>query len=229
VEVTRRDGDEVETAIEQDKLVAAWCGRFDDINKTHERLELIIEWYNAWTIVENNIPQFITHMINRKKQKYLVPRQQILFLKDIGANANVFQEYGWRNTGTLFKSHMVSYAIEFLREELHEETTADGKVVKTTYGIERIPDIMLLKEMQAYREGVNVDRLVAFAALVAFAKVQQANRGYKKRFEDSGKPKSLDNNDKFSKLNMSPFRHIGGGDKSFSGMKLPRSPFKNFR
>ena len=34
--------------------------------------------------------------------------------------------------------------------------------------------------MQAYREGVNVDRLVSFAALVAFAKVQQANRGYKK-------------------------------------------------
>jgi len=229
VEVTRRDGDEVETAIEQDKLVAAWCGRFDDINKTHERLELIIEWYNAWTIVENNIPQFITHMINRKKQKYLVPRQQILFLKDIGANANVFQEYGWRNTGTLFKSHMISYAIEFLREELHEETTTDGKVVKTTYGIERIPDIMLLKEMQAYREGVNVDRLVAFAALVAFAKVQQANRGYKKRFEDTGKPKSLDNRDKFSKLNMSPFRHMGGGDNRFGGARLPRNPFKNFR
>ena len=46
---------EVEQFIEKDKVVAAWCGRFDDINKTHERLELIIEWYNAWTLVENNI------------------------------------------------------------------------------------------------------------------------------------------------------------------------------
>ena len=51
VEVTRNDGEKVETFIENDKIVAAWCGRFDDINKTHERLELIIEWYNAWTIV----------------------------------------------------------------------------------------------------------------------------------------------------------------------------------
>jgi len=229
VEVTRNDGEKVETFIENDKIVAAWCGRFDDINKTHERLELIIEWYNAWTIVENNISQFINHMMYRKKQKYLVPRSQILFLKDIGANANVFQEYGWRNTGTLFKSHMVSYAIEFLKEEIHQQTTDDGKVVKTTYGIERVPDIMLLKEMMAYRDGVNVDRLVSFAALIAFAKVQQANRGYKKRYEETGAAKNLDNRNNFSKLNMSPFRHMGGGGHKFDGMKVPRSPFKNFR
>jgi hypothetical protein len=229
IELTKKDVDGVQTFIEQDKIVAAWCGRFDDINKTHERLELIIEWYNAWTIVENNIPQFITHMINRKKQKYLVPRQQILFLKDIGANANVFQEYGWRNTGTLFKSHMISYALEFIKEELHQEVTEDGKVVKNVYGIERIPDIMLMKEMQAYREGVNVDRLVSFAALVAFAKVQQANRGYKKRYEETGASKNLDNSNKFSKLNMSPFRHIGGGGSKFGGMKPPRNPFKNLQ
>lgn len=229
VEVTKNDGEKVQTYIEQDKIVAAWCGRFDDINKTHERLELIIEWYNAWTIVENNISQFINHMIQKKKQKYLVPRSQILFLKDIGANANVFQEYGWRNTGTLFKSHMLSYAIEFLKEELHEELTEDGKVVKTVYGIERVPDIMLMKEMREYRDGVNVDRLVSFAALVAFAKVQQANRGYKKRYEETGIAKNLDNSNKFSKLNMSPFRHIGGGGRKFDGMKIPKTPFRNIR
>jgi hypothetical protein len=228
VEITKNDGDKVETYIERDAIVAAWCGRFDDINKTHERLELIIEWYNAWTIVENNIPQFITHMINRKKQKYLVPRSQILWLKDIGANANVFQEYGWRNTGTLFKSHMISYAIEFIKEELDEETTADGKVVRTQYGIERIPDIMLLKEMMAYRDGVNVDRLVSFAALVAFAKVQQANRGYKKRYEETG-GKKLDKSNNFSKLNMSPFRHMGGTGGSFKNMRIPKQPFRHFK
>jgi hypothetical protein len=228
VEVTKNKGDVVETYIEQDKLVAAWCGRFDDINKTHERLEMIIEWYNAWTIVENNISQFINHMIYRKKQRYLVPRSQILFLKDIGANANVFQEYGWRNTGTLFKSHMLSYAIEFVKEELYTDTDETGKVFKTVYGIERIPDPMLLKEMMAYRDGVNVDRLVSFAALVAFAKVQQANRGYKKRYEESGS-KKLDNNNNFSKLNRSPFRHIGGTSGSFSGMKVPKLPFRNLR
>jgi len=229
VEVTRNNGSEIQTFIEADKIVAAWCGRFDDINKTHERLELIIEWYNAWTIVENNISQFINYMIYRKKQKYLVPRSQILFLKDIGANANVYQDYGWRNTGTLFKSHMLSYAIEFLKEELDSDVKTDGTVVKTTYGIERIPDPMLLKEMMAYRDGVNVDRLVSFAALVAFAKVQQANRGYRKRYEETSNVKKLDNSNKFSKLVRSPFRHIGGNGSGFDGMKVPKQPFRNLR
>ena len=229
VEVTKNNGSEVQTYIERDKIVAAWCGRFDDIKKTHERLELLIEWYNAWTIVENNIPQFITYMIDRKKQRYLVPRSQILFLKDIGANANVYQEYGWRNTGTLFKSHMLSYAIDFLTEELDQDVTSEGKVVRTTYGIERIPDPMLLKEMMEYRDGVNVDRLVSFAALIAFAKVQQANRGYKKRYEETADGKKLDNNNKFSKLVRSPFRHFGGSGKGFENMRVPKQPFRNLR
>jgi hypothetical protein len=229
VEVTKNNGSEVTTYIERDRIVAAWCGRFDDLRKTHERLELIIEWYNAWTIVENNISQFINYMMERKKQKYLVPRSQILFLKDIGANANVYQEYGWRNTGTLFKSHMLSYAIEFLTEELEQEVTSEGKVVKTTYGVERIPDIMLLKEMMAYRDGVNVDRLVSFAALIAFAKIQQANRGYKKRYEETDLAKKLDNSNKFSKLTKSPFRHIGANSSTFGGMRIPKQPFRNLR
>jgi len=116
VEVTRETPNGLERFVEGDKIVAAWCGRYDDINKTHEQLELIIEWYNAWTLIENNISLFIQHMIAKRKQKYLVPKQQILFLKDLGSNKTVYQEYGWKNTGTLFKQHLISYAIEFLRE-----------------------------------------------------------------------------------------------------------------
>ena len=82
VEITRDTRQTVKKhLLRKIKLVASWCGRFDDINKTHERLELIIEWYKAWTIVENNISLFIQHMIARRKQKYLVPKQQVLFSK----------------------------------------------------------------------------------------------------------------------------------------------------
>ena len=222
VEVTRETENGVESFIEQDKIVAAWCGRYDDLNKTHQQLEKIIEWYNAWTVVENNVSLFIQYMISRRKQKYLVPKSQMLFLKDIGSNANVFQEYGWKNTGTLFKGHLLSYAIEYLKEEIDVATKSDGTIVKTTYGVERIPDQMLLKEMMAYHPGLNVDRLVAFSALIAFAKVQQSNRGYSKRQEST--IKNLDNSDNLYKLKMSPFRHMGG-----SAIRKPRSPFKNYR
>jgi hypothetical protein len=228
IEVTKVTGTETETYIEPDKIVAAWCGRFDDIKQTHERLEMIIEWYNAWTVIENNISLFIQYMISRKKQRYLVPKSQIMFLKDLGANANVFQEYGWKNTGVLFKQHLLSYAIEYTKEEIDVKTKADGTIVRTTYGIERIPDPMLLTEMREYGDGVNVDRLVSFAALVAFMRIQHANRGYSKRVIMDDAAKNLQKSDNLFKLNKSPFRHMGRGTVSM-GQSSNRSPFKNLK
>jgi hypothetical protein len=81
----------------------------------------------------------------------------------------------------------------------------------------------------AYRDGVNVDRMVSFAALIAFAKVQQANRGYKKRYEETDLAKKLDNSNKFSKLTKSPFRNLGGNGSMNSGMKIPKQPFRNLK
>ena len=227
VEVSREEGGEQKTHIEQDRIVAAWCGRFDDIKKTHERLELIIEWYNAWTLVENNVSLFIQYMISRKKQKYLVPKSQIMFLKDLGANANVFQEYGWKNTGTLFKAHLLSYAIEYCKEEIDVETKPDGTIVRTKYGIERLPDPMLIKEMREYADGVNVDRLVSFAALVAFMRIQESNKGYPKITIMDDVAKNLQKSENLFKLNRSPFSHMGSGNSL--GGKIHRSPFKNFK
>ena len=225
-EITKHKMDgSIEQHIERDRIVASWCGRFDDLNKTHERLEMLIEYYNAWTLVENNVSLFIQYMISRRKQRYLVPKNQILFLKELQSNTNVYQEYGWRNVGTIFKTNLISYATQFLEEKLDVETKPDGEIVKTFYGVERIPDIMLLKEMAAYRDGLNVDRLVAFCALAAFAKVQESNRGYSRRVEREDS--NLENSKKVSKLRVSPFRHMGNTQSASSITKSPRKPFKN--
>ena len=228
VEVTKTNGTETENYIERDRIVAAWCGRFDDITKTHQRLEMIIEWYNAWTVIENNISLFIQYMISRKKQKYLVPKDQIMFLKDLKSNTNVFQEYGWKNTGRLFKDHLLSYAIEYTKEEIDQVTKPDGTIVKTVYGIERIPDPMLLIEMREYTEGVNVDRLVSFAALVAFVRIQSSNRGYKKKHIMDDSAKKLQKSENLYKLSHNPFRNLGRG-RTVNGKKFRRSPFKNLK
>lgn len=205
----------VESRIEGDKLVAWWCGRYDDLQKTHEILELLLEMYNAWAIVENNIHVFIQYMMMKKKHKYLVPKNQILFLKELNANMNVFQEYGWKNVGTIFKTNLISYGLQYTQEEIDQVFKPDGTVVKTHYGIERITDPMLLTEMKEYREGLNVDRLVSFCALVAFATIQRTNRGYVKKVE---KDKNLQTTNKNTKLIRSPFT---------SGNK--RNPFRHIR
>lgn len=222
-EVTKIEGREVKNFIEGDRIVAAWCGRFDDINATHERLELLIVWYNAFTIVENNVPLFITHMINKKKQHYLVSKQQIVFLKEVGSNKSVFQEYGWRNTGNLFKAYLLNYLIEWLKEEINQEVDEKGEVIQVTYGISRLPDLMALKEMIAYRDGVNVDRLIALAALISYVTVQKANLGFHKELRKDDK--TLDKSKNLSKLSRSPFRNIGKGGYT----KSHRNPFRRLK
>jgi len=208
------------TEIEGDKIVASWCGRYDDINDTHDLLLKIITWYHAWTIIENNIPIFITYMILKKKQHFLVPKDKMLFLKELTATSTVRSEYGWKNVGSIFKTHLLSHAIEYVKEVINEETAGEGKVVKRNYGVERIPDPMLIKEMKAYVDGLNVDRLVTFCALVAFIKVQVANKGYAKKVVN----KDLDTNKDLYKLKKSPFRNMIG-----QSQKIRKSPFKNIR
>ena len=224
-----KEDNKIEHRLEKGKIVCWWTGRFDDIKKTHERIEMILEIYNAWCIVENNISQFIQHMQERNKQRYLVPKDQMMFLKDIKANINVYQEYGWRNVGRIFKDNILPYGISFLSEELDVETKPNGDIVKTYYGIERIPDIMLLVEMQQYRDsGGNYDRLVAYCALAAFIAVQVANKGNNKERRYS--TESLDKSKNNSKLTISPFKSIGT-KRSLSNMGQVKrnTAFKNLR
>ena len=212
---------------ERDGIVAWWCGRFDDLQKTHERLELLIEYYNAWTIVENNVSLFIQYMIEKRKQKYLVPKSQIIFLKDLQSNNNVYQEYGWRNTGTLFKDHLIRYGIQYVSEEIDKTTKENGDIERVFYGVERIPDPMLLVEMMKYQPGLNVDRLISFCSLVAFAKVQQSNRESIRRVEI--KEDKLENPQKNIKLLRGPFVNIGNSNHKGLNLGGSRSPFKHIR
>jgi hypothetical protein len=124
---------------------------------------------------------------------------------------------------------LLSYAIEFTREELDQELKDDGTVVRTTYGIERIPDPMLIKEMREYADGVNVDRLVSFAALVAFMRIQQSNRGYTKTVIMDDMAKNLQKSENLFKLNKSPFRHMGGRGGNMSNSGFKKSAFKNIK
>jgi len=229
VQVQRvKDNGEVETFVEGDKIVAAWCGRFDDINKTHERLLLIIEWYQAWTIVENNVPLFIQYMQFKRKQKYLVPSSQMVFSKEVQASKTQFQTYGWRNVSTIFKTIMLSYLIEFLKEELDVEETHGGQGQIVTYGITRIPDMMAMIEMEQYQPGINVDRLISLGALITFVKIQESSRGLKKRVEYENED-HLDSSEKFVKLNRSPFKTIGQNGNTRLGVREKRNPYKNIK
>ena len=224
---TRRinDMDELEVVSETPGIVAAWCGRFDNPDDTNNYLQWIVQMYNAWTTVENNVSTFITHMIGRNLQRYLVPTNQMIFKADLRADADM-SGYGWRNTGSIFRDNMLQYLKDHIRTVSSQEFTKDGsKVVKTVLGIEEIRDIMLITEMERYRAGLNVDRLVAYTALRVLIALQEAHRT--RVVVDKTKEKK-DDKSKFAKLQPSPFRHMGGsGTQGTKPMR--RNPFKHMR
>jgi hypothetical protein len=223
MQVTRKNANgQDESYIERGDVVMWWFGRFDDSNKTNDRAMMMVELYNAWTVVEKNVPSFITYMQNKNKQHLLVPKTQMLFYKDLKAEISGNIEYGWHNQGTFFQSVLLDYLINFLKEELGEpETKPDGTVVKTTYGIERIPDINVLKEMVAYNGEGNYDNLVALAALIAFVKVQEPSMGLRKMNVEDTK---LEKPGFFSNLSRSPFSNIGRKPGKFK-----KQPFNHYR
>lgn len=181
-----------EAYVMQPQLVACWTGRLENVDKTNERAMLLAEWYNARIICENNISTFINHAIKHKQSHRLMTKNELLFLKELNYNNTVMQEYGWRNTGDLFRNHMVSYLIQFMKEEAGEEPlpmkekAEDGTmrtVTRKVYGVERIPDALLLDEIDGFENDKNTDRLVAVAALVTYLYIRTANYGYQKMVE----------------------------------------------
>lgn len=218
IQVTKEHEDgTIENYVEGDKIVAEWCGRFDDINKTHELLEMLIEWYNAWTLVEANVGLFFTYMTLKKKTHYLVPSNQMIFNRELSGSYKPSHPWGWKNVGSIFKTHLLSSAIEFMSEEINHDISNKGDKVNIKYGIERIPSKMLLVECKDYVPGLNVDRLVAFAALVAFVKIQQATRTNVVKIYHKQENVNKNYNQKIIK----PFKSVNNSFK--------RSAFKNYR
>jgi hypothetical protein len=220
-EIVRQEGDGVIKVLEGDKIVASWTGRFDDVRKTNERAEKLIEWYNAITLVENNVTSFIQHMISKKKQRYLVRKNEIPFLKELQANKSVFQEYGIRTTEVI-KTYLLTTMVEYVQEEIGILHKDDGTELRTIYGIERIPDIMLLKEMEAYHDKLNVDRIISFGLVLALARSMQASGRIGKREEIE---KKVDK--KLYNINKSPFKNIGG--YNIPSEKFIKPSFKNLK
>ena len=218
VRVNRRTLDGNINFVEGGKVVCCWAGRFDNPKMNHKRLELILKWYKCKAIVEANVQDFINYMVERNlAQRYLVKKNEMVFLKEFNMNTTAYQEYGWKNTNNFFKTVMLPFLVNFINEVIHEEYDEEGNVTSTIYGIRRIPDKMVLKEMLGYSETRNVDRIISLTALVCYLKAQEANHLAPIRYETD---ENLENNSKMSKLVMSPFTNIGT-----SSFRKKLSPF----
>ena len=65
----------------------------------------------------------------------------MLYSKELEQSKTQFQQYGWRNVSTVFIKNILPYLIEYMKEVIDQETDRDGNILKSYFGITRLPDI----------------------------------------------------------------------------------------
>lgn len=230
---THKDGT-TETFMEGGKIVAWWTGRYDDVNDTNEEISKLVEYYSAYTTCEYNQGSWVNYMIGKRRQMYMALKSDMLFDSEMNIKQGTDHKYGWYKTTSLW-GKLLEYGIDSLSNVDHYEYDDDGNITKIHYGVERITDIWLLKEMNEYdpKEG-NYDRIIAYCALMAFAELRLTLlRGmYKKQEKIAREDDKLEEKDIMPtfKVKQGPFKHLvdgGYGQQSLTSQYKRRSPFRN--
>jgi hypothetical protein len=218
----------VTSHLEGGKEVFFWTGRFDDPDKTNEYVSMALELYNARCMCEKNKPGFISYMRSKRRHKYLALGKEMTFDKDLDIATTSREPYGVGMTPKL-KKVLLSYAVDSLSEVVFEDRDKDDNVVAIQYGVEKIRDIMLLKEMQLYQDGVNVDRIISYIILQGWIKSLQASGLIRKKVEKVNN--NLEKSEKvvvFKGSNNQLFSNIGRGTNGAMSRNR-RTPFRNIK
>lgn len=147
----------------QNMMVAAYHGRPKDLQKYYETCKLLLKFYGAKTLCENQNINFIQHCIEKNEAHlYLVPQPK--FLYDIHPNSTVDRKYGIHMTPEI-RTYMNNCIIEYMTQII--KTDEENKQV---LGVRKILDPLLLEEMMKYGPDVNTDRLISWGLVLAYAK-----------------------------------------------------------
>lgn len=151
----------------QNMIVASYTARPPDIKTWYETVDMLMEFYNATAMVENENPGFIQYM-DQKNEGYRLA-DGMSFVREISPNTTLERPKGLPATIPVIKFSMeqlVGYT-----KEMVVPYAKDGVPVKKL-GVTRILDPMLLAEMKKYDgkdKKINTDRIVAARIALVYA------------------------------------------------------------
>jgi hypothetical protein len=151
----------------QDMFVASYCARPDKKETWEEQARLLIKYYNARTLCENDEISFIDYMISKNDAHYL--ERQPDWLKEIVPNTTVRRDYGIHRSSEKIRDFLHGCLKKYTEETLVTEKDDDGNVISETKGMVKIFDPVLLEEMIQYNEDGNFDRIIAAELAIAMA------------------------------------------------------------
>lgn len=151
----------------QNMIVASYAARPDDPVKWNEQARLLIKYYNARTLCENDERSFIDYMHHKGDSHML--EDQPPWLKEIVPNTTVVRDKGIHRSSEQVRDFLRASLKRYLEEKLYIEYNEDGSVKAEHLGVVRIKDRMLLEELIKFNEDGNFDREVAASLAISFA------------------------------------------------------------
>jgi hypothetical protein len=151
----------------QDMFVASYCARPDKKETWEEQARLLIKYYNARALCENDEMSFIDYMISKNDAHYL--EKQPEWLKEVVPNTTVRRDYGIHRSSEKIRDFLHGCLKKYSEETLTIEKNEEGEIIKEVKGMVKIFDPVLLEEMIQYNEDGNFDRIIAAELAVALA------------------------------------------------------------
>lgn len=171
----------------QDMIVASYAARPNKKDDWNEQARLLIKYYNARTLVENDEMSFIEYMIAKGDAHYL--EKQPGWIREIVPNSTVNREYGIHRSAEKIRYFLYENVKKYLESVVYTERDEDGNIIKEILGVTRVLDPMLLEEIIQFNEIDNFDRIVAFSLAVSLA--MKMDPVYGAAGEDDERIKSL--------------------------------------
>jgi hypothetical protein len=151
----------------QDMFVASYCARPDKKEVWEEQARLLIKYFNARTLCENDDISFIEYMKAKGDAHYLEKQPQ--WLMEIVPNTTVKREYGVHRSSQKIIDYLHNCLKKYMEEIIHTEKDEDGNVTRELIGVTKIFDPVLLEEIIQYNDQGNFDRIVAAELAIAQA------------------------------------------------------------
>jgi hypothetical protein len=151
----------------QDMFVASYCARPDNKDHWNEQARLLIKYYNARALCENDDISFIEYMKAKGDAHYL--ERQPDWLKEIVPNTTVRRDYGIHRSSQKIIDYLHICLKKYMEEEVYVEKDDNGSVIKSVLGVSKIFDPVLLEEIIQYNDSGNFDRIIAAELAIAQA------------------------------------------------------------
>ena len=151
----------------QDMFVASYVARPDKKEHWEEQARLLIKYYNARTLCENDDISFIEYMKAKGDGHYLEKQPQ--WLQEIVPNTTVKREYGIHRSSQKIIDYLHNCLKKYLEEVILIEKDEAGNLIREVTGVSKIFDPVLLEEIIQYNDQGNFDRIVAAELAIAQA------------------------------------------------------------